>query len=222
MPNYNNKFSSSPTGLPSKNGGEDKDTIHKHINGAIGRILGLLQKEYVIMGKIRVQAWHAWLLIGLMAGITAGMILVANRSGELEKGQAVVSSSFIPPGMRLCGSNPNRQVLCSDTRNLFGGYGKEIGLQYDGSTHIQVNLCYGIGCSAPRCTSSTSTPCVEVSPAFFAERAKYQGIGFFSGKGSGLALGMKSESPYMRILDYARITTMNNGANLDNNAAEKY
>ena len=55
---------------------------------AIDRVLSGLKKEYVLVGKTRVKAWHAWLALGLAAGIAAGIILVANRSGELEPGKA--------------------------------------------------------------------------------------------------------------------------------------
>jgi hypothetical protein len=50
--------------------------------------LSALQKDFVVIGKTRVKGWHAWLLIGVVAGITAGILLVASRSGEIEKGLA--------------------------------------------------------------------------------------------------------------------------------------
>lgn len=54
----------------------------------VERVLQALKQEYVVVGKTRVRTWHAWLLIGIAAGIAAGIILVANRSGEVEEGRA--------------------------------------------------------------------------------------------------------------------------------------
>lgn len=47
-----------------------------------------LQKEFLIIGKTHVKSWQAWLLIGIAAGITAGIVFVANRSGEFDVSKA--------------------------------------------------------------------------------------------------------------------------------------
>src|SRR3989344_4805461 len=60
----------------------------------VDRVLLALCKEYVVVGKTRVKARHAWLVIGLVAGIAAGVILVANRSGEVEEGRAATASAI--------------------------------------------------------------------------------------------------------------------------------
>lgn len=52
------------------------------------KLFTAIQKEYVVVGKTRVRAWHGWLLIGIAAGVAVGIILVANRSGEVEQGRA--------------------------------------------------------------------------------------------------------------------------------------
>src|SRR3989338_6970816 len=56
----------------------------------ISHVLKTLNKEYTVVGKARVRSWHAWLAIGLAAGILAGVLFVANRSGEFEIGLAQV------------------------------------------------------------------------------------------------------------------------------------
>ena len=48
-----------------------------------------LQKEFFILGKTRVKAWQAWLMIGILAGVVAGSVFIANRSGEVELSKAV-------------------------------------------------------------------------------------------------------------------------------------
>lgn len=47
-------------------------------------------KDFVVVGKSRVRNWHAWLAIGIAVGISAGILYVANRSGEFESGSAQV------------------------------------------------------------------------------------------------------------------------------------
>ena len=63
----------------------------------IERAIKLLKKEYVVVGKTRVRSWHAWLAIGLAAGILAGVLFVANRSGEFETGEAAGFQAIISP-----------------------------------------------------------------------------------------------------------------------------
>ena len=48
---------------------------------AVERTLNALKREYVVVGTTRVRSWTAWLLIGTTAGIAAGIVLVASRSG---------------------------------------------------------------------------------------------------------------------------------------------
>ncbi|MBI2096711.1 MAG: hypothetical protein HYT40_00945, partial [Candidatus Sungbacteria bacterium] len=56
------------------------------------RILETLRSDFVVIGQNRVHGWQAWLSIGLAAGIFTGVVLVANRSGQLEPSVAA------PPG----------------------------------------------------------------------------------------------------------------------------
>ena len=75
----------SPPPFPS--GGADPSQ-----NGA-RRALSALQRDFVVIGKTHVKAWQAWLVIGLTAGIVAGIVLVASRSGEIAPGAAAPSVS---------------------------------------------------------------------------------------------------------------------------------
>src|SRR3989344_2864403 len=70
---------------PMKNQGDQPDTRVEHL-------LQNLRKEYVVVGKTRVKAWHAWLALGLVVGIISGIRLVANRSGTFELGRAATKS----------------------------------------------------------------------------------------------------------------------------------
>ncbi|KKT16096.1 MAG: Alpha-1,3-galactosidase A, partial [Parcubacteria group bacterium GW2011_GWB1_43_6] len=60
-------------------------------NHRVERALETLKKDFIVVGKTRVRSWHAWLAIGLAAGIVAGILFVANRSGEFEAGLAQVA-----------------------------------------------------------------------------------------------------------------------------------
>src|SRR3989344_1718099 len=64
----------------------------------VERALSVLKKEYIVVGKTRVRSWHAWLFLGVVACLIGGIILVANRSGEIEGigAQVAPSYSFYP------------------------------------------------------------------------------------------------------------------------------
>lgn len=57
-------------------------------NHRVEKTLETLKKDFIVVGKTRVRSWHAWLIIGLCAGILAGILFVANRSGEFSAGEA--------------------------------------------------------------------------------------------------------------------------------------
>ena len=42
-----------------------------------------LKNEYLVVGKRRIKPWHAWLIIGILVGVAAGILLIALRSREL-------------------------------------------------------------------------------------------------------------------------------------------
>lgn len=60
----------------------------KPTNHLVERAINALKKEYVVVGKTHVRAWHAWLALGLVAGVVSGIFLVASRSGEFEATKA--------------------------------------------------------------------------------------------------------------------------------------
>ncbi len=61
-------------------------------NHRVESALESLKKDFIVVGKTRVRSWHAWLAIGLAAGV----LFVANRSGEFEAGSAqTVTPPFI-------------------------------------------------------------------------------------------------------------------------------
>lgn len=60
---------------------------------AAGKALTGLREKFLLIGKRNVIAWKAWLVIGLVAGISTGVIFVANRSVRFETSKA----EFINP-----------------------------------------------------------------------------------------------------------------------------
>ncbi|TSC79994.1 MAG: hypothetical protein G01um101429_306 [Parcubacteria group bacterium Gr01-1014_29] len=73
----------------SMNGPDNKN--QNLANRYTEHVLATFNKEYVVVGKTRVRSWHAWLIIGLAVGITSGVALVANRSGEFDYAGATES-----------------------------------------------------------------------------------------------------------------------------------
>ncbi|MBI2451026.1 MAG: hypothetical protein HYV52_01655 [Parcubacteria group bacterium] len=66
---------------------------NKSTNNLTERVRDVLKKEYIVVGKTRVTGWYAWLSFGLIAGVVAGVIFVANRSGKFELVKAELISS---------------------------------------------------------------------------------------------------------------------------------
>ena len=60
----------------------------ERLDSTVSRTFARLGQEYVVVGTTHIRAWQAWLLIGIAAGIAAGLVLVASRSGEVEEGRA--------------------------------------------------------------------------------------------------------------------------------------
>src|SRR3989344_5578210 len=60
-------------------------------NHRADRFLQALQQDYVLVGKTRVHSWHAWVIIGACVGFFIALVLVANRSGELEPSRAAIT-----------------------------------------------------------------------------------------------------------------------------------
>lgn len=55
--------------------------------GITGRVLAALRKEYVLVGRRHVRSWHAWFIIGIILGITVGIIIII-RGDLLEQSGA--------------------------------------------------------------------------------------------------------------------------------------
>src|SRR3989338_989114 len=60
-------------------------------NHRADRFLQALQRDYVLVGKTRVHSWHAWVIIGACVGFVIALVLVANRSGEVEPSRAAIT-----------------------------------------------------------------------------------------------------------------------------------
>lgn len=72
----------------------NQDSNQQAVGSRVDKVLSGLRKEYVVVGKAHVKVWHAWLALGVVAGIAASIIIVANRSGEFEKGRAAGGGQF--------------------------------------------------------------------------------------------------------------------------------
>lgn len=57
----------------------------------VKKVVAGLKEEFEVMGKWNIRSWHTWLILGLAVGITTGVLLVANRSGQFEPGKAASS-----------------------------------------------------------------------------------------------------------------------------------
>src|SRR3989344_7273558 len=72
----------------------------KDQTAAADRALRAIGKDFVIVGKTSVRVWHLWLATGILAGAVAGVLAVANRSGEFDPSEAAAS----------CGNSPTCTV----------------------------------------------------------------------------------------------------------------
>lgn len=55
-------------------------TFQQNSHHLAERVYHGLQKEYVVVGKKHIWNWRLWLIIGVLAGIAAGIFFVATRS----------------------------------------------------------------------------------------------------------------------------------------------
>lgn len=70
---------------------------NKNTNRLVDRTLAALRKKYVFVGATHVRAWHMWLLLGVVAGGLGTVLLVANRSGQLEPSAARDGIAVLSP-----------------------------------------------------------------------------------------------------------------------------
>ena len=82
-----------------KNNSNAKETLELRTE----RITRMLNSRYVVIGKKEIRGWHAWLAIGIVAGVTASVFLVANKSGEFEPSKAVNAYQ--------CNPNPSTPIF---------------------------------------------------------------------------------------------------------------
>lgn len=94
---------------------DDLNQDQKPQGGAAEQILKVLQKEYVLMGKTRVKAWHMWLAAGLLAGAVGGVFLVANKSGRFAPSEA---ASGRPATIHLISPNGGEQWQIGSTQQI--------------------------------------------------------------------------------------------------------
>ncbi len=79
------------------------------------------QRHYVLVGGHRVRSWHAWLAIGVVVGIAAGIILVANRSREVEPGRTGIEHSPLPYGSYGAEKIPSTSRITFRIKQTRGG-----------------------------------------------------------------------------------------------------
>lgn len=84
---------------PNPNTSAPSSGPQRPANNLAERTRSALGRDFVVIGRTHVRAWQAWLMVGLGAGIAAGVILVASRSGELPPGQAQTAPSTYTSGM---------------------------------------------------------------------------------------------------------------------------
>ena len=74
---------------------ENKDISESNGKPAYGlaeRTINALKKEYILIGKTRIHSWHAWLTVGLVAGITIGIFLVSDPNVEFVPAKAKINT----------------------------------------------------------------------------------------------------------------------------------
>ena len=70
-------------------------TQQSHLNP--DRALEALKQGYALIRKGRIKTWQVWLIVGIFAGALGTTIFIANRSGEVEKGQASDIANIVLP-----------------------------------------------------------------------------------------------------------------------------
>lgn len=65
---------------------------------AVDKAVGDIAKDFKIVGSHRVHSWYTWAAVGIIVGVVVGVVYVANRSGQIEEGDAAVTQcSFAAP-----------------------------------------------------------------------------------------------------------------------------
>ena len=81
----------------------------------LDKVITSLGNEFIVLGHTRVRAWHAWLIIGLAAGIVAGILFVANKSGDFETSSAASNTIEIyAQGTTVSNTGPTMKLYIND------------------------------------------------------------------------------------------------------------
>ena len=64
-----------------------------NMNTNVKKVIDVLNKDFVVVGRRRAKTWQSWLFIGVIIGVAIGVTLVANRTGQFESSQAAPSLS---------------------------------------------------------------------------------------------------------------------------------
>lgn len=69
------------------------------VEQSVARAMNALHRDYVVVGEGRVHAWHAWLIIGIVVGIVAGILFVANSTDgvALSNASSPANAAALPP-----------------------------------------------------------------------------------------------------------------------------
>lgn len=92
----------------------------------IERALRSLRKEYLLVGKAHVRAWHVWLLLGIIVGAVAAFVFVVNRSGKFTLSLA---ADTIPPSIssvsvgNILAFSASVTFLTNESANSYVEYG---------------------------------------------------------------------------------------------------
>ncbi len=57
-----------------------------------------IKKEFVVIGKHRLRGWRLLVAAGVVIGVFAGILYVANRSGEFVESEAAGAKAYLPNG----------------------------------------------------------------------------------------------------------------------------
>src|SRR3989344_5180479 len=60
----------------------------KSPDAKVNGVLNGLRQNYMLVGNIYIKTWHGFLVLGLVAGLVAGVFLIANRDGKVEPSDA--------------------------------------------------------------------------------------------------------------------------------------
>src|SRR3989344_446849 len=75
------------TSSPSPEGPQHEEKPSP-VDQSVDRAVKSVEQNYVVVGKTHIRTWQGILVLGIVAGIAAGVLLVANRSGEVNPSSA--------------------------------------------------------------------------------------------------------------------------------------